>query len=289
MLGKEMLADGIGLLRQPILPLVTIVQFIYLTGDFADPDEVITQLPPEIETGYTVYHAPGRMLRNHADLFQPLVDYKAGVPSRATILDPTGNPVDAMTAATSLVAQAVLTRELEAANSALCAPCGCTLCCVGPTADMVQSYFEIPLALHESELFAMPQVDTGLTCPVWSGEAPDRSWDGGQLDNLDAPTLLRWHQGASLILPRGTACPHLVAVSGRCRVYPDRPEVCRKPQIFAYVLEPINHAQIKGPVFCLRRSILAVVDCPYVELLRDEIAAYAAACELEPVFRRNKA
>ena len=288
MLSKELLADGIRLLRQPILPLVNIVQFLYLTGDFADPDEVIAQLPPEIETGYAVYHAPGRMLRRHVDLFQPLVDYKAGVPSRTTILDPTGNPVDGMTAATSLVAQAVLTRELEAVNSALCAPCGCTLCCVGPTADMVQSYFEIPLASQEGELFAVAQVDTGLTCPVRFGEALDRSWNGGQVDDLEAPTLLRWHQGASLILPRGTACPHLAA-SGGCLVYPDRPEVCRKPQIFAYVLEAIGHAQIKGPLFCLRRSILAVVDCPYVELLRDEIAAYAAACELEPVFRRNKA
>ena len=39
----------------------------------------------------------------------------------------------------------------------------------------------------------------------------------------------------------------------------------------------------------LRQSLLAVVDCPYVRQLQEEIAAYAAACELEMVFRHNKA
>ena len=39
----------------------------------------------------------------------------------------------------------------------------------------------------------------------------------------------------------------------------------------------------------IRRSLLAVLDCPYVRLLQDEIATFAAASELDLVFRHNKA
>jgi hypothetical protein len=53
------------------------------------------------------------------------------------------------------------------------------------------------------------------------------------------------------------------------------------------VVEPVEEAQ--PPAFRLRQTLLAVVDCPYVQLLQDEIAAYAAACELEMLFRHNKA
>lgn len=288
MLGKEMLATGIGLLRQPVLPLVTIVQFLYLTGDFMTPVEVMAQLPDEIETGFACYRDPARMLEPFADLLRPLADFKAGLPLRTAILDPAGHRVDGITAATALVAQAVLERELTAVNSILCAPCGCTLCCVGPTAAMAQSYFEIPLALREVDRFAVRWVDTDLSRPVSFGEEQVLRWDGSEVEEFDAPTIVRWQHGASLILPKETACPNLT-VSGLCQIYPDRPEVCRKPQIFAYMLEPVDSLLDNTSTLCLRQSLLAVVDCPYVALLRDEIAAYAAACELELVFRRNKA
>ena len=289
MIDKAMLAAGIGALRQPVLPLVSMVEFLYLTGDFAAPAEVIAELPDEIETGYTLYPDPGRILTGCLDLLQPLVDLKAGIPPRATVVDGEGHPVDAMTAAMALVAQAVLTRELEAINGALCAPCGCTLCCVGPTAAMDQCYFEIPLVGAEIGLFAVEQVDTGLSRPVLLDDEPALRQDERPFYDRDTPVLLDWRQGeASLILPRATACPNL-AGSGRCRVYADRPQVCRRPQIFAYMLEPVEGQSADQPAFRLRQSLLAVVDCPYVELLRDEIAAYAAACELELVLRRNKA
>ena len=41
--------------------------------------------------------------------------------------------------------------------------------------------------------------------------------------------------------------------------------------------------------FRLRNTLLAVMDCPYVQELQDVIALYAAASELELIFRRNKA
>ena len=49
------------------------------------------------------------------------------------------------------IGQAVLRRELEEINSLLCGPCRCNLCCVGPEADMRQSFFEIPLSPAEIE------------------------------------------------------------------------------------------------------------------------------------------
>jgi hypothetical protein len=30
------------------------------------------------------------------------------------------------------------------------------------------------------------------------------------------------------------------------------------------------------------------MDCPYVQQLQDDIAAYGAACELEVIFKQNK-
>ena len=154
---------------------------------------------------------------------------------------------------------------------------------------MDQCYFEIPLAEAETDLFAVEQVDTGLSRPVLLDDVPALRHDERIFYDRDTPLVLRWLQGAaSLLLPRATACPNL-ASSGRCRVYADRPQVCRRPQIFAYVLEPVDGPAVGHPAFRLRQSLLAVVDCPYVELLRDEIAAYAAACELELVLRRNKA
>jgi len=53
------------------------------------------------------------------------------------------------------------------------------------------------------------------------------------------------------------------------------------------VVESVEHQG--QPALRLRQSLLAVVDCPYVRLLQEEIGAYAAACELEMIFRHNKA
>ncbi len=77
---------------------------------------------------------------------------------------------------------------------------------------------------------------------------------------------------------------------GRCSIYDNRPQVCRKPQIFPYLLEKEQGHRADGrPVFRLRNTLLAVMDCPYVQQLQHDIALYAAASELELVFRRNKA
>lgn len=85
-----------------------------------------------------------------------------------------------------------------------------------------------------------------------------------------------------------SSCPNLESQTGRCTVYIDRPKVCRRPQIFSYILEPVTGEDGEIIAQRLRRTLLAIIDCPYVEVLQEEIAAYAAACELNLVIKRNK-
>lgn len=286
MVEKEALHAGLGLLRQPILPLVGMVQFVYLTGDFAWVEEVIGQMPDDIETGYTRYQDAPALLAPYADLLQPLVALKAGEPPDERVVDAEGRAVDAMTATGALVAQRILTRELERINSLLCAPCGCTLCCVGPDAEMQQAYFEIPLQPGEHELFSLARIDSEASRAQRVDDDTPLHVDGRDFFDRPNPALIHWQTGWSLILPTASRCPHLEG-SGRCRIYSNRPQVCRRPQIFPYMVEPAEG--LGQAVWRLRQTLLAVTDCPYVQLLRDDIAAYAAACELETMFRRNKA
>ena len=160
MVEKAALQEGMALLAQPVLPLVSMVQFLYLTGDFATVDEVIDQMPPDIETGYATYTDPVSALRPYIDLLQPLVDLKAGKAPEQQVVDVEDNTLDAMSATAALIAQNILTRELEPINSRLCAPCHCTLCCVGPEPGMQQAYFEIPLHANEAVLFPLDRIDT---------------------------------------------------------------------------------------------------------------------------------
>jgi len=286
MVEKDALQQGMALLAQPVLPLVSMVQFLYMTGDFATVDEVINQMPPDIETGYATYRDPIAALQPYADLLQPLVDLKAGIAPTEVVQDIEGNPLDAMSAAAALIAQQILTRELEPINSLLCAPCNCTLCCTGPETQMQQAYFEIPLQAGESDRFPLERIDTPASRGARIGDEPPLLIDDSEFYRRLDPVLIHWRPGWSLIMPTASRCPHLED-SGRCRIYPDRPQVCRRPQIFAYMLEPLEDNS--RSVFRVRQSLLAVVDCPYVQLLKEEISTYAAACELEMIFRQNKA
>jgi Fe-S-cluster containining protein len=106
--------------------------------------------------------------------------------------------------------------------------------------------------------------------------------------------LYRWRKGWSMILPRHSRCPGLDTASGCCRIYPDRPDVCRRPQIFPYMLdrEPRLDTEYDGrmlPAFVIRAKMLAIWDCPYVQQFQEEIGRYAQLCGLEPIFKQNKA
>jgi len=285
-------APGLDLLARPLAPLVRIVQMLYLTGPFERVAQVLEELNEPIETHHATYAEPAALLRPHLDVLKEFERFKHPQPPLARILEENGAPVDAMEALALYVEQQLLTVELERINSLLCAPCGCTLCCTGPDAGQRQDFFEIPLTDEEITRFLLPRIDS----PACRDQSP-----------LDEPPLLRdekpfyqtpaalyhWRQGWSLILPRLSSCPHLVPASGHCAIYPERPDVCRRPQIFAYALErsPAEDVTVDGravPAYRARRKLLAIWDCPYVQRFQDAIGAYGEACGLEPVFRENK-
>ncbi|WP_153305762.1 YkgJ family cysteine cluster protein [Desulfogranum mediterraneum] len=285
---KEVLTQGMELLRRPVLPLVSMVEFFLLTGDFAVVGEVIEQLPDPIETEYARYDDPAALLAPYLEPLQWLIEVSRSAELPFTVQDVAGEELDLMSAATAIVDQRILTAELEQINSLLCAPCGCTLCCTGPEAAMKQDFFEIPLQEEEVGRFAVEQLDSPASRRTTAHAEESLRVDGIPFYERPDSGLVHWADGWSLILPQGSRCPNLEAGSGRCLVYPDRPQVCRRPQIFPYILEPVRDARGQLLGQRLRRSLLAVVDCPYVAALQDEIAAYAAASELELVFKRNK-
>ncbi|CAK8715605.1 Zinc-or iron-chelating domain-containing protein [Candidatus Electrothrix aarhusensis] len=305
---QDDLQDGIALLKQPVLPLVSILQFMYqLSGPEAKVEDIISEMTEPIETAYTVYTEPEALLRRYLDHLQLLEKIGtmggAGTDQQpdeldAKVVDESGQPVDAATACTALINQRILEAELEEINSRLCAPCNCTLCCVGPEKGMEQEFFEIPLQDSETELFTLPRHDTAESrSRLALDSAADNAvlqidgrpfYHGADADQCGTrtPEMVHWRNGWSMILPKESSCPAL-AQNGRCNVYTQRPRVCRRPQIFSYILEPL------GPMgqsrnYMIRNSLLAVTDCPYVQFLQEEITAYAAACELDCILKANK-
>lgn len=283
---EEKFAEGVRLLRQPVMPLVSMLQFLYLTGPFATVAEVIAELPEPIETDRTVYEQPRQLLTAYLEALAGLAQLKQGNPPVPAVVDEEDQPVDLLTAGIALLQQQVLTAELERINSLLCGPCGCTLCCVGPEADMAQEYFEIPLAPQELDLFPVPRHDSGASRGRRATEEDELTIDGVPFYRLAGPQLVHWRNGWSLILPRQSACPALEPARGHCRVYTERPQVCRRPQLFPYVVESLGEG---NDTYRIRQSLLAITDCPYVRDLHDEIADYAAASGLNLVLTRNKA
>lgn len=281
---------GLELLRHPVMPLVSMVRFLFMTGPFAEVAEVLDELPEPIETGRTTYAQPQRQLGQYRDILSRYEALKTGNFPSVRVVDERNMPVDAFAAAQACIAQEILARELERINSALCAPCGCTLCCVGPAQDMEQEFFEIPLTGDEPGLFAARRYESRDSLGRSPYDEDELLCSGRPFYRTGAPGVFHWRTGWSLILPRESACPNLDAGTGRCRVYRDRPAVCRMPQIFPYMVEPVADAGAgNGPSYRIRQTLLAVVDCPYVLDLQDDIAEYAAASELHLVLKKNKA
>lgn len=272
---------GLTRLQQPILPLVRLVFLLFLTGPFEHLEELFAELPEEIEVGPTVYRNPAALLDPYLDLLRDLETVRDPAPAKQILLDKTGQPIDGLEALEAWIGQQILTRELETINSLLCRPCGCALCCVGPEDGMRQDFFEIPLQASELRQFALPRIDTETSRITTALDNPALACQATEA------TLYHWQTGWSLILPRLSTCPHLTTLA--CRIYPERPEVCRRPQIFAYILERDRQGGLDTlPAYAVRNTVLAIWDCPYVQRFKAEIAAYAELCGLEPVFKENK-
>jgi len=276
---KKKYLDGLELMRRPVLPLVRLFFLLYLTGPFQTAAELIDELNEELETGGVTYPDPKTALAPYLDELAGLeILKKGGRPD--PVFSEQDEPLDPMEALETLVCHRVLVRELETVNSLLCHPCGCSLCCTGPDAGMEQEFFGIPLAEEETELFGLEVEDTpeSRATDPYSG---DEYAPGGVPFYRQGAGIHRFRTGFSLILPKGERCPNLDS-GGGCAIYPDRPEVCRRPQIFSYLIEE------SGEKKTARGKLLAVTDCPYVRDLEEEIAAYAASCGLELVLRQNK-
>ncbi len=282
---------GLDRLAQPILPLVRLVQLLFLTGPFATVGEVVAELNEPIET-VVRYEEPAQALAPYLDLMAEFHRLKDPTPASYTILDEGLGPLSPLEAIDLWVAQQVVSRELETINSLLCGPCGCALCCTGPSAELRQIFFEIPLTAAETSLFPLPKTDSPESRALTADSEPPLMVDGRAFHDQGL-ALYHWRSGWSMILPRSTACPHL-QTSQTCAIYPQRPEVCRRPQVFAYIIERAtehDEISVNGAILAFRQQgkILAIWDCPYVKRFQKEIAAYAEICELEPIFKENKA
>jgi len=292
--------EGLRLLKHPVLPLFRMVQFLFLTGTFDRVEEIVEQLVEPIETNAATYDDPVAFLTPFLPVMEGIETLKKeegqAIP---LIVDEHDKPVNRFTAIESWMGQQILTMELEKINSLLCGPCDCVLCCVGPDYEtasgagrqMEQEFFEIPLIEAETALFELPRLDNEQTRSVTANsEPPLQSADRPFYEQ--GPAIYNWQNGWTMILPRKSRCPQLDGQKHTCRIYQQRPAVCRRPQIFPYLLEKsnadANGNQANAAVHVARNKLLAVWDCPYVREFKQEIAAYAEACRLEPVFMENK-
>ncbi len=280
---------GLERLQQPILPLIRLLHLLFLTGPFEAVSELLEELPDEIEQGPLVYQKPALLLAPYLDILENLKGLKTPEILPVVIINEQGELAESMEALEAWICHQVITRELEEINSALCYPCGCDLCCVGPTEKMNQDFFEIPLMPNEKNLFPLSHIDTDLSRSITPEDSPPFSHNGTPFYS-NPPALYHWKSGWSLILTRYSRCPNLTPKGNACTIYPKRPEVCRRPQIFSYILERRLDLDTdeKKPVYALRNTLLAIWDCPYVRKYKDQIATFAELCQLEPLFKTNK-
>jgi len=293
--------EGLWLLQHPVLPLFRMVQFIYLSGPFASVEQVITQFSEPVETQTARYEEPAAILAPYLPIMKNIEPLKntAGhaIP---LIVDERNEPINRFSAMESWIGQLILEMELEEINSLLCGPCACELCCVGPDyglaadadREMRQDFFEIPLSAEETALFELPKMSDEETNGRTANTEPPLQINGRPFYE-QGPAIYNWQKGWTMILPPRSLCPQLDDERHICRIYSRRPAVCRRPQIFPYLIEKENgdsSVNRGGPdsVYVTRQKLLAVWDCPYVREFKEEIAAYAAACRLEPVFMENK-
>jgi Fe-S-cluster containining protein len=301
----KIFTKGLSRLQKPVLPLVNMVQFLYMTGPFEAVKELLGRLKNAVELEGVLYDSPQQLLMPYAAFlkeFEVLKGKKKLSKPLPFIINEKKEPVAKRQALELWIKQQILSQELETINSLLCEPCGCVLCCTGPNSRfdeasgfkgrMRQEFFEIPLADNEIDLFGLRRVDTESSRAMTAQSDPP-------LQVKQAPffenemALYHWKNGWSLILPEGAVCSKLAVETKKCRIYRERPEVCRKPQIFAYVLEktPDTAKRSDGvliPVYMARSKVLAVWDCPYVRKFQQEIGAYAEISGLEPIFKKSK-
>lgn len=277
--------EGVKILQNPAWPLVRLSALLFLTGPFDSFEALAKELPSPLDLDGVIYRDPAGIILEHLAGLRRFLDIKSERPVHGPqpVFSEDGCVLDPVETALALVHQETLEKELERANSLLCAPCGCTLCCTGPSLTSGKLFFEIPLAEDECALFSLPVIDTPEGRMRVSGDEPPLLISGRPFyEGYEGdPAICRWSNGPSLILPVSMRCPSLDR-TGRCRIYPVRPRVCRLPQIFPVVVEQDGRRLVR------RNRLLAVWDCPYVRALTNEIGTYAKYNGLAVVYRENK-
>lgn len=303
---KKKFEPGLALLKKPVMPLVGMVQFLYLTGPFETVGDVLNRLTKPVELEGVIFENPRLILIQYSAFLNEFEVIKGKRKPAAVlpfIVNEKDEPVAKRQALEVWIKQQILSQELATINSKLCGPCGCALCCAGPNSGfeaaagfkgkMKQEFFEVPLEDSEVDLFSLGRVDTEESRAQTVQSNPPLHLDRKPFYRCGAK-LIHWENGWSMILPQGSVCPRLSEESKKCRIYAKRPLVCRKPQIFAYILEKTACTAKRSdgvliPVYMARNKILAVWDCPYVRKFQDEIGNYAELSGLEPVFKKSKA
>ncbi len=280
---------GIRMLARPVWPLCNLLILLYLAAEKEGLEDLAARMPEEVETQGIIYEKPAQVLKPYLPALKNMEILRGGggaSPDMPAVFSTEGQVLDMFDSLVACTQQAVLERELEKINSLLCGPCSCTLCCTGPAPDARQEYFEIPLLEHEIRLFDLPRIDSASSRACGPEDDPAFCVDGHPFFE-HPPALYHWSAGWSMILSRGRSCPHLQE-AGTCGIYPERPRVCRKPQIFPVVVEkPLRG--VKDSRMIRQNALLAVWDCPYVKDLKEKILDYAGINELKMVFRENKA
>jgi hypothetical protein len=279
-------AEGLDLLKQPVLPLVNMVEFLYLTGPFKKIKEVLSRMTKPVELEGVQFENPQQMLRPYETVLQEFEVIKGEKKLSASlpfIVDEKQNPLAKRGALELWIKQQVLSQELEKINSSLCGPCGCVLCCTGPNSEfdtlsgfkgeMRQEFFEIPLGDSEVDIFTLSRIDTEDSRKLTAQSEPSL-----QLDQIPfykhETALYHWQNGWSLILPQGSICPRLSR---------DTPYVLEKTADTAK-----RNDGVLIPVYMAWNKVLAVWDCPYVRKYQDEIGGYAEMSGLVPIFKKSK-
>jgi Fe-S-cluster containining protein len=285
---KQSHKNALARLRQPLLPLARLLQILFLTGPFAGISDVLAELHEPIESQCR-YDDPQAAAIPYLDILQNFAMVKNTKPLEFIVVDEEKRPLDRLEALELWIAQQILARELGLINSLLCGAEHCDLCCTGPLPGARHDFFEIPLADNETAVFNLAKIDSGASRRHAAADDQPLELDDQPFYQRKDPALYHWRRGWSLILPQHTACPNLDE-KGRCRIYNERPLVCRQPQIFPYLLEANEQPTADGTkVYTARRKLLAIWDCPYVRKFQEEIAAYAELCGLEAIFKENKA
>ncbi len=271
-------------LARPAWPLVKTLCLLILSAPEEEVRKMLGELPPDLEVGELTYPDPEAALLPHVELLNLFRNtaVKGEDPGLPPLAGPSGQALDPLEQIQTWVKQGVLERELEVINSLLCGRRRCTLCCTGPSPQAEHHFFEIPLKERELGLFPETPIHDDPASRRSTPYDPQELTIRGRPFYQVGPVIVRWKRGWGLILGRCVSCPHLDR-EGRCAIYSARPMVCRKPQIFPYIIEEQEDGSLRAA-----NTLLAVTDCPYVREEREAIERYAALCEAELVYRANK-